>query len=90
MSVTCDIFVLPYLYFFFFFLNLFQEVLFLCYVRLCSRCVGVDEAQDILVELIQGCISLVQTIHIPQVTRKHWVRWNNKHRGPYRKRQTYL
>lgn len=71
-------------------LNISSEVLFLCDECVSSWCVGVDEAQDILVELIQGHVSPVQTINISKVTRKHRVRWNNKGRGPCREEQTYL
>lgn len=71
-------------------LHISSEVLFLCDECVSSWCVGVNEAQDTLVELIQGHVSPVQTINISKVTRKHRVRWNNKGRGPCREKQTYL
>lgn len=69
-------------------LNISLEVLFLCDECVSSWCVGVDEAQDTLVELIQGHVSPVQTINISKVARKHRVWWNNKGRGPCREKQT--
>lgn len=63
-------------------LNISSEVLFLCDECVSSWCVGVDEAQDTLVELIQGHVSPVQTINMSKVTGKHRIWWNNKGRGP--------
>lgn len=58
------------------------ESLLLCDVRVCSWCIGINEAQDVLVELIKFLVSLVQTVFISQITGKHRIRWNHESRGP--------